>query len=77
MKIHTHIFRPDRRHGSIVLILLILLAIMLLLASANSNALLQLRHEVNLLEQRQVKRLDAVPPNAATNVVLTAQPESK
>ncbi len=78
MKIPSTIFcRRRHQDGSVVLILLILLVIMTLLAAANSGALLELRHEVNLLEHRQVERLNAAQAKAATNVVSTAQPESK
>ena len=65
-----------RRNGSAVLVLLILLVIMTLLATANSSALLHLRHELRLLDQRQVQRLKASPPHAIA-AGSPAQPESK
>ena len=65
-----------RQKGSVVLILLILLVIMSLLAAANSDALLHLHREVNLLEHRQVERLNAMSATA-TNTVSTAHTESK
>ncbi len=78
MKIPSAIFSRHRHQGgSVVLILLILLVIMTLLAAANSSALLELRHEVGLLEHRQVERLNAAQENATTNAISTAQPESK
>ena len=67
--------RPQR--GSVVLILLILLTIMTLLASANSRALIQFHREVNLLEKRQIERLDKAQVGAATNIVSMAQMDSK
>jgi len=69
--------RRRRQRGSAVLILLILLAIMLLLAAANSSALLQLHHELKLLEHRQVQRLDAGSTNTTAAAVAPAPPESK
>jgi Tfp pilus assembly protein PilX len=65
------------QRGSAVLVLLILLVIMTLLAAANSSVLLHLRHEVNLLEQRQVGRLNATPAHAVATAVSPAKPESK
>jgi hypothetical protein len=69
--------RRRRQRGSIVLVFVILLAIMALLAAANSSALLHLRHELNLLDHRQVGRLNAAPTNAVPTVVAPAPPESK
>jgi Tfp pilus assembly protein PilX len=66
-----------RQHGSAVLVLLILLVIMTLLAAANSSALLHLRHELNLLDHRQVGRLNAAPTNAIATAVSPAKPEAK
>jgi hypothetical protein len=78
MKIQPPInLRRGRQRGSVVLVLLILLAIMTLLAAANSSALLHLRHELNLLEHRQVVRLNAAPTNAMAAAVSPAPLESK
>lgn len=73
---HPVIARRLNQNGSTVLVLLILLTIMLLLAAANSRALIHLRGELNLLNQRQVERLKiATPPPAAP--VSPAIPEPK
>ena len=50
-----------------------LLAIMMILVTAEARALIQLRHEVKLMEQQQTKRLN----NSPTNVVMTATSEAK
>jgi Tfp pilus assembly protein PilX len=78
MKIQPSIIsRRGRERGSAVLVLLILLVIMTLLAAANSSALLHLRREVNLLEHRQVVRLNSTPTNAAPTAASPALPESR
>jgi hypothetical protein len=78
MKIPRSIIsRRRRQRGSAVLVLLILLAIMMLLAAANSSALLHLRHELNLLEHRQVVRLNAAPTNTTAVAVSPMLLESK
>ena len=58
-----------RQHGSAVVVYLALLAIMVILSAANSNTLLHLHRELNLLDQRQIKRLNA----SATNVIFTVE----
>jgi hypothetical protein len=64
MKIHPHKINRRRQEGSATIIFTILLSIMLILATAESRALIQLRHEQSLLEQRQVQRLHpSVNPN--------------
>ena len=56
-------------HGVVITVLFIaLLAIMLVLVTAESGSLIRLHREVKLLEQQQLKRLNAAP----TNVVATA-----
>jgi Tfp pilus assembly protein FimT len=78
MKITPSIFSPHRRqHGSAVLVFVILLAIMMLLAAANSSTLLQLRYELNLLDHRQVGRLNTSQTNATATAVSPARRESK
>jgi Tfp pilus assembly protein PilX len=69
--------RFRRQRGSIVLILVILLVIMTMLAAASSSALSQLHQELNLLDRRQVGRLDTVSTNAAAAPIGSAKPESK
>jgi hypothetical protein len=68
------IFRPilirhHRQRGSAVVVYLALLAIMVILSAANSNTLLHLHREMNLLDQRQIKRLNA----SSTNVIFTVE----
>ncbi len=45
-----------------------LLAIMMILVTAEARALIHLRREVKLLEQQQIKRLNAMPTNAVVTV---------
>jgi hypothetical protein len=78
MKITRPIFdRRRRQHGSAVVVFLALLAIMVILSAANSNTLLHLHRELNLLDQRQIKRLNASATNATFTVespTTTGQP---
>jgi hypothetical protein len=69
MKISNSFSAARRQRGSAVVVYLALLAIMVILSAANSNTLLHLHRELNLLDQRQVKRLNA----SATNVTLTVE----
>jgi hypothetical protein len=70
MKISRPILiRHHRQRGSAVVVYLALLAIMVILTAANSNTLLHLHRELNLLDQRQIKRLNA----SATNVIFTVE----
>ena len=57
-----------RQRGSAVVLYLTLLAIMVILSAANSNTLLHLHRELNLLDQRQIKRLNASATNATFTV---------
>jgi hypothetical protein len=78
MKIPPSIIsRRRRQRGSVVLVFVILLGIMMLLAVANSSALFQLRKELNLLDHRQVVRLNATPTNAVTTAASPAPLVSK
>jgi len=63
--------------GSAVLLFITLLAIMMILFTANSRALVQLHRNVKLLEQRQIKRLEATPTNAVAPVKLPDQSDSQ
>ncbi len=56
--------------GMATVVFIALLAIMMILVTAESRALLHLHREVKLLEQQQIKRLNA----PATNTVSTATP---
>jgi len=66
-----------RESGSVVFVFIALLAIMMILVTAYSDALFHLRREINLLEQQQVKRLNAAQTNATDRVELPAKTESK
>ncbi len=54
-------------------IFIALLAIMLILVTAESRALIQLRREVKLLQQQQIKRLNL----SQTNSMAVIQPVPK
>jgi hypothetical protein len=62
-----------RERGMATLIFIVLLAIMLVLVMAESSALFHLHREVRLLEQQQIKRLNA----SQTNSVAVTKPDSK
>ena len=69
MKISRPILiRHHRQCGSAVVVYLALLSIMVILSAANSNTLLHLHRELNLLDQRQIKRLNASATNATFTV---------
>jgi hypothetical protein len=64
--------RRNSRHnerGMVTVVFIALLAIMLLLVMANGKSLFHLHREIKLLEQKQIKRLNA----AQTNEVAVAQ----
>lgn len=67
-----HSVRNNER-GMATVIFIALLAIMLILVTAESRALIQLRREVKLLQQQQIKRLNL----SQTNSAVAAQPVSK
>ncbi len=70
----TGLAAPKRREGgSITFIFIALLAIMMILVTAESRALYQLRREVKLLDQQQIKRLVVPQTNAVTSVVSEPQ----
>ena len=73
MKIHReHLVRGSER-GMATIIFIALLAIMLVLVMAESSALFHLHREMQLLEQQQIKRLNA----SQTNSVAATKPDSK
>ncbi len=73
MQIKTH----RRGEGGVaVLLVLVLISLMLALVTANTNALFQLKREVKLLEDRQVRRWIAIDA-AATNAPPSTPPVSK
>ena len=56
--------------GMATFVFIALLAIMLMLVTAESSALFQLHREVKLLEQQQIKRLNA----SQTNIPIARRP---
>jgi hypothetical protein len=74
------IYEKNRRKedGLATIVFITLLAIMVLLAAANTAALIHLHRDVKLLEQQQIKRLNASQAisSPAANVS-TANPGSK
>ena len=69
--------RRHRQNGSAVLVFITLLAIMVILTAANSNTLLHLHRELKLLDQRQIKRLNASQTNASLVVKSPARTDPK
>jgi hypothetical protein len=59
--------------GMATFVCIALLAVMLVLVMAESSALFHLHREMKLLEQTQIRRLDA----SQTNSVAAIKPESK
>jgi hypothetical protein len=60
---------PQRGEGGMVTVLFIgLLAIMMILVAAESRSLYLLHHNVRLLEQQQIKRLNSEATNAVSTV---------
>ncbi|MBI2927221.1 MAG: hypothetical protein HYY24_16125 [Verrucomicrobia bacterium] len=53
------------QHGSAVVVVIALLAIMTMLVIGNAVVLRQLKQELRLIEQRQVKKLELLSPAAA------------
>jgi hypothetical protein len=82
MKIfRNHSHRPDgsgpgapkrSEGGSITFVFIVLLSIMVILVAVNAKTLFRLHREVKLLEQQQIKRLDA----PQTNAVVIIKPDS-
>jgi archaellum component FlaF (FlaF/FlaG flagellin family) len=73
MKIQRKHFVRGSEGGSATVIFIALLVIMLILVMANGKSLFLLHNEVNLLEQQQVKRLNA----SQTNSVAITKSDSK
>jgi Zn-dependent protease len=69
--------RRHRQNGSAVLVFITLLAIMVILTAANSSNLLHLHRELKLLDQRQIKRLNASQTNASLVVKSPAKTVQK
>ncbi len=78
MKIQqSHLNRPVRQNGSIVIVFLALLAIMMILVTVNYSTLTRLHRETKLLEHRQIERLTDSQTNSAAGAESPAKPESK
>jgi len=78
MKIYPANFtRIQHQRGSAVVGMIALLTIMVMLAAANSSALFHLHRELNLLEHRQIERLNTSRTNATVIVVFPATPDQK
>jgi len=78
MKIQLQNAARRRQGGSATITFTILLSIMLILATAETRALIQLRQEQSLLEQRQMQRLQhAANPSDTTNTVVPAAPRNQ
>ncbi len=60
--------------GSAVVIFLALLAIMLVLVAANGKTLVLLKKELQLIEHKQVQRLERSQTNAVSPASLEAKP---
>jgi hypothetical protein len=73
MKIQPIHSIPRRESGMATILFIALLAIMMILVTAETRALIHLRHEVKFLEQQQIKRLNHPPASA----VVAANPETK
>jgi hypothetical protein len=73
MKIQRKHFIRGSEHGMATVIFIALLAIMVILVTVNGKALFRLHREIKLLEQQQIKRLDA----SQTNSVAVTQLDSK
>jgi hypothetical protein len=73
MRIQREHFKRRTERGMATVIFIALLAIMLILVTAESRALIQLRREVKLLQQQQIKRLNLSQANSMAII----QPESK
>ena len=73
MKILQKKFIRRSESGLATVLFIALLAIMMILVTAEARALIQLRREVKLMEQQQIKRLN----NSPTNVVVTVTSEAK
>ncbi len=64
----------DSQSGSAVVIFLALLAIMLVLVAANGKTLLLMKKELQLIEHKQVQRLERSQTNTASPTSLEAKP---
>ena len=70
MKIPREHFVSKSERGMATVILIGLLAIMMILVAAESSALFHLRRERQLLERRQIQRLNASQTNSISRAEL-------
>jgi hypothetical protein len=77
MKLHRDNFVRRNEHGSTVVFFIALLAIMMILVGTNSRSLFHLHREIKLLEQQQIKRLDASQTNTVAIAQSGTNPESR
>ncbi len=77
MKLHRNNFVRQNERGSTVILFTALLTIMVILVGANSRSLFHLHREIKLLEQQQIKRLDASQTNTVAITQSGTNPESK
>jgi len=78
MKIYLDHSQSRRREsGLATLIFIVLLGLMLILAMSNVRTLLHLRAEENLMEQKQIQRLNMTQTNAVAVVQSLLPPQSK
>jgi len=78
MKIDSKHFSSRRREsGLATLIFIVLLGLMLILAMSNVRTLVHLRAEENLMEQKQIQRLNLTQTNAVAVVQPLPPAQSK
>jgi hypothetical protein len=72
MKIQSQVRRrwKGRETGMVTVLFIALLAIMMVFVLVESQALIRLRREVKLLEQQQIKRLNASQTNTVSTVTI-------
>lgn len=71
MKIRPSYLIQKSESGLVTFVFIALLAIMMILVMAESRSLIQLRRETKLLEQQQIKRLNAATVPKNSNVTTT------
>jgi hypothetical protein len=65
--------RASREQGSAVVMFIILLGIMLALVAANGKTLVVLKKDLQLIERRQIQRLERSQTNASTPVTIESR----
>ena len=69
MKIQCEHFKRKGERGTATVVFIALLTIMMILVTSESRALFSLHREVKLLEQQQIKRLNAAPTNTISTAI--------